>query len=210
MDIIAIKTDGLSFAEVEGFLPCVSAGRRKAILKKSVETDKVQSLIAGLLLRSEISRCIGIPENKLSFVKGPLGKPYVKGGGVQFSVSHTKGAVCVAIGNDADGEIGVDIECRTRCASDKLKERVLSKGERDIVHTDEDFIRVWVKKEAFLKRTGIGVATDLKGADTSILPDTFEFSCGDYYIGVSGKGAAEANITELSVNELLSRFVMVN
>ncbi len=210
MDIIAIRTEGIAFSEVEGYLRCVSSGRRAAILKKASEIDKVQSLIAGLLLRSEVSRRIGIPEKKLSFVKGALGKPYVRGGGVQFSLSHTRGAVCVAIGEDADGEIGVDIELRTRRASDRLKERVLSDRERAEVYTDEDFIRVWVKKEAFLKRTGIGVATDLKGADTSILPDTKDFCFGEYYIGASGKGAAEANITELSVNELLSRFVRKN
>ncbi len=206
MEIIIVKTDNISFADIEEYLSCVSSARRSVVLKKSSDTDRVQSLVAGLLLRSEISKRTGVPTTKISFVKGPHGKPYLNGGEVQFSISHTKGAVCVAVGEAADGEIGVDIERCDRRASDRLKERVLCENERMFAYNDEGFIRIWVKKEAFLKRMGIGVATDLKGADTTILPDTVDVFFDDYFVGISGKNATDTHITSISVEELLSRF----
>lgn len=206
MDIYVVETGALSFEDIEGYLSCVSPARRKAVMKKASDSDKVQSLIGGLLLRSELSKLTGLPLRKISFVRGAHGKPYLYGGDAQFSLSHTKGAVCAAVAPVEAGEIGVDIELRDRKASDRLKERVLSDGESAVVKTDEDFIRVWVRKESFLKRIGIGVSTDLKGADTAFLPDTADFPCGAYRIGASGKGAAAAEIHIISAEELLSRF----
>lgn len=208
MEIIVIKTDNIDYTAVEPYLSFVTPARRAVVTKKASDSDKVQSLIAGLLLRSELSKRTGTPFKKISFVKGPHGKPYIKGGDVQFSVSHTKGAVCVALADAEDGEIGVDIERCDRRVSDRIKERTLSENEQMFAYNDKGFLRIWVKKEAFLKRTGIGVATDLKGADTTLLPDTIEYLFGDYFVGVSGKGADQAKISELSVNDLLSRFVL--
>ncbi len=206
MEIIVVKTDNLSFSELEKYLPLVPPARREVILKKKNDSDKVLSVISGLLLRSELSGRLNLPPKKISFVRGPHGKPYIKGGDIQFSLSHTGGAVCLAVADTADGEIGVDIERSDRKISERLYERALSDNEKMFAQSSEGFLRIWVKKEAFLKRTGIGVATDLKGADTTILPDTADFRFGDYYIGTSGRNAENAKIVELSADELLARF----
>lgn len=206
MEIIVVETKGLSFAELEKYLRFASPARREVIRKKLSEEDKVLSLLAALLVRSELSKRLGVPAKRLAFERGALGKPYLKGGGTQFSVSHTKGAVCLAM-SYGESDIGVDIELKRRRVSERLKARVLSDGERAEVSSDEDFIRVWVKKEAFLKRTGIGVATDLKGADTSILPDTSVYPFGEYFIGASGRLSASAEIRMLPAEELLRRLL---
>ena len=205
LDIIVIETAGVQFADVERYLHCVSKPRQDAVLRKRNDEQKVQSLVAGLLVRSELSRRVGIPFEKVAFEKGPHGKPYLKGGAVQFSLSHTKGAVCAAFA-DGTEDIGVDIERRDRRVSENMRSRVLSENERSIAVSGEDIIRIWVKKEAFLKRTGIGIATDLRGADTTLLPDVTCFEAGAYFVGVAGKGAAEANITVMELSELLKRF----
>lgn len=205
MDIFVVETTGVDFASLEKYLSCVSVGRRKAVLDKKQEESRIQSLVGGLLLRAEISERTGVPMKKIAFDKGTHGKPYIKGGGTQFSLSHTKGAVCAAFADDG-GEIGVDIERRDRRASEALKQKTLSENERALVTCDAAFVRIWVKKEAFLKRTGIGLATKLNGADTTLIPDVAVFECGEYFIGASGKGAEQANIVVLPLSELLAKF----
>ncbi|MBE6900886.1 MAG: 4'-phosphopantetheinyl transferase superfamily protein [Ruminococcaceae bacterium] len=205
MDIFVVDISGVEFSSLERYLDCVSAGRRKVVLDKKQEESRIQSLVGGLLLRSEISKRTGAPMKKIVFDKGAHGKPYIKGGGIQFSLSHTKGAVCAAFADD-EGEIGVDIERRDRRASEALKRKTLSENEKALVTSDAAFVRIWVKKEAFLKRTGIGIATKLNGADTTLIPDVAAFECGEYFVGASGKGVEQANIVMLPLSELLARF----
>ena len=204
MDIFVVETKGADFASLEKYLVCVSPARRKAVLDKAQEENRIQSLVGGLLIRSELSYRTGIPIKKLCFERGAHGKPYLKGADAQFSLSHTKGAVCAAFSDD--GEIGVDIERGDRRASEALMRKVLCENERQAVHSDADFVNVWVKKEAFLKRTGIGLATKLCGADTTLLPDIAAFSCGDFIVGAAGKGALQANVCMLELDDLLARF----
>lgn len=205
MDIFVVETKEADFASLEKYLGCISPSRRKAVLAKAHEEGRIQSLVGGLMLRSEISKRTGIPIDKILFDKGVHGKPYVKGGSIQFSLSHTNGAVCAAF-SDSDDEIGIDIERKDRRASEALKRKVLSDNERALVVSDEDFVRIWVKKEAFLKRTGIGLATKLCGADTTLLPDIADHICGNYLIGAAGKNADKASITVLALEQLLSVF----
>lgn len=204
MDIIVIETTDIRFSDVEKYLGCVSKGRQHSVMKKSSDENKVLSLVAGLLVRSEISIRTGIPMGKIVFDKGPHGKPYVKGAKLWFSLSHTDGAVCAAFSEE--GEIGVDIESRDRKVSEKVRSRILSDNERALVNNDEDLIRIWVKKEAFLKRTGIGIATKLSGADTAILPDVCAFEMNDYLIGAAGKAAEKSDLRAMKLSELLKTF----
>lgn len=205
MEIIVVCTAGIGFSRIEKYLDCVSAARKRTVLKKSTEEGRVQSLAAALLVRSELSRRLGIPQKSVSFKLGAHGKPYIIGGGAQFSVSHTTGAVCAAF-SDGEDEIGVDIERCDRRVSSRLKERALSRDELSQCADDEDFLRMWVQKEAFLKRTGIGLATVICGVDTTQLKDIAAYSCGEYFIGCAGRAADRAEITVLPLDELLQRF----
>lgn len=214
MDIIILTySQTLTWAELEGYLGCLTPARRRGILKKKQDPDKINALLSRLLVLSEISRRTGIPQNKVRFDFGTHGKPYIKGGGLQFSLSHTSGAVCAAFSEGSEipdtGEIGVDIENRGRRVNPVIYKRSLSEKEKDLVRSPEDFIRCWVKKEAFLKRTGLGLVCDLRGIDTNILPDTAAFDCKDLIVGISGKGALNANITMITVNELLEKYVKI-
>lgn len=205
MEIIVVYTAGTEFSRIEKYLGCVSAARKRTVLKKSTDEGRVQSLAAALLVRSELSRRLGILQKNISFERGAHGKPYISGGGAQFSVSHTTGAVCAAF-SDGEAEIGVDIERRDRRISSRLKERALSRNELSQCAADEDFLRMWVQKEAFLKRSGIGLATIIRGADTTQLKDIAAYDCGEYLIGCAGKTAGSAKITVLPLDELLRQF----
>lgn len=205
MEIFVIETAGTEFYAIEKYLGCVSRARKSAVLKKKSEEDKVQSLVAALLVRSQLSKRLGTAPKKVQFEKGAHGKPYIIGGGVQFSVSHTNGAVCAAFTDD-EVEIGVDIERKDRKVSEKLKERTLSKNELLLCLTSEDFICVWVQKEAFLKRTGIGLTTVIRGIDTTVIKDIKAFDCGGYFVGAAGKGAENAAVVSVPLSELLKEF----
>lgn len=203
MEVVTVLTGGVSFEQAEKYLPYVSALRRDRIAKKRGSEDKLLSLTAGLLLSLEISSRTGIPRDKIRYTHGSYGKPYLKGGGLYFSLSHTAGAVCAAF---SDEENGVDIERRGRRVSERIRSRILSGNEQPLVRTGEDLLRIWVQKEAFLKRLGTGIADDLRGADTTLMHDTSAFDCGEYLLGVSGRGAAEADIRVMGLAELLARY----
>lgn len=203
-DLVVVLTGDMTYAQAEGYLPLVSALRQSRIKQKRSDEDKLLSLTAGLLTGLELSRRTGIPRNKLRFTHGSFGKPYLVGSELQFSISHTNKAVCAAFSDE--GEVGVDIENKSRRVTQRLYDRVLSDSEKPRVKSGEDFVRLWVQKEAFLKRLGTGIASSLRGADTTLLTDTAVFELGEYFLGVSGMGADSAEIRCITLEELLAQY----
>ena len=202
MEVITVLTGGAGFEDAAEYLPYVSALRRDRIARKRSGSDKLLSLTAGLL----ISRRTGIPRESIRYVHGAFGKPYLDGSTLQFSLSHTKGAVCAVFSDGESGEVGVDIERRDRRVSERIRERILSENEKLLVSSTEDLLRLWVQKEAFLKRLGTGIADDLRGADTTLMQDTEALCCGEYLVGVSGRGAGAAQVKVITLDELLRQF----
>ncbi|MCH5206182.1 MAG: 4'-phosphopantetheinyl transferase superfamily protein [Oscillospiraceae bacterium] len=208
MEILVLRySESLTFGELEGFLGCLTPARRKGVLKKKGESDRINALLSQLLVLSEITERTGIEQRRIAFRFGSHGKPYLKDSELQFSLSHTKGAVCAGFSDDSDkGEIGVDIERKDRRVSRDLFKRVLSDEELLQVKSGEDFVRFWVQKEAFLKRLGLGITRDLRGVNSAVLPDTKAIYLGDFFIGASGKGTLTASVREITLDELLGRF----
>ena len=205
MDIILLRTpETLTWEEISGYMGCIDKARRAAVNKKANDADKINALLSRLLVMSEITSRTGLPERKIRFTRGSFGKPYLKGSDLHFSLSHTRGAICAAFCSDE--EIGIDVERRDRRISESMYKRVLSEEERFHATSDTDFIRFWVQKEAFLKRLGIGISRDLRGVNSLELPDTAVIDCGDLFVGASGKGALEASVSEITLDELLGRF----
>ena len=197
MEVITVLTGGAGFEDAAEYLPYVSALRRDRIARKRSGSDKLLSLTAGLLISLEVTRRTGIPRGSIRYVHGAFGKPYLDGSTLQFSLSHTKGAVCAVFSDGESGEVGVDIERRDRRVSERIRERILS---------ENDLLRLWVQKEAFLKRLGTGIADDLRGADTTLMQDTEALCCGEYLVGVSGRGAGAAQVKVITLDELLRQF----
>lgn len=207
MDIILLRTkENQTWAELSGFMGCLDPARRAAVNKKANDADKINALLSRLLIISEIKRRTGLSERKIRFELGSFGKPYLKNSTLRFSLSHTRGAVCAAFCDGA--EIGVDVERRDRRVNEAMYKRVLSEEERFRATSDVDFIRFWVQKEAFLKRVGVGISRDLRGVNSLELPDTSVIDCGDLFVGASGKGAPDAGVNEITLDELLNRFTL--
>lgn len=209
MDIILLKyPETASWLELEGYTGCLTRARRNGVLKKKTEDDRKNALLSRLLLLSEIESRTGIMQSKIEFTRGTHGKPYIKGSKLQFSLSHTGSAVCVAFSEN--GEIGVDIERKDRAIKPELYKRVLCDEELSALENGGNFIRFWVQKEAFLKRLGLGISRDLRGVNTLTLPNTAAVEHGDYFIGISGKDVtdkSEVQVREIELNALLDRYI---
>lgn len=209
MDIILLKyPEKTSWLEVEGFAGCLTPARRNGVLKKKTEGDRINALLSRLLMLSEIESRTGIKQSKIEFTRGAHGKPYIKDSKLQFSLSHTGSAICLAFSEN--GEIGVDIERRDRAIKPELYKRVLCGEELAALENGGNFIRFWVQKEAFLKRLGLGISRDLRGVNTLTLPNTAAVECGGYYIGISGKDINEnsqVQVREIELSALLDRYI---
>jgi 4'-phosphopantetheinyl transferase len=90
---------------------------------------------------------------------------------LSFSVSHSGAHVVVALVAGTE-RVGVDLEVvRPRARLAQLAARVLTPEE--LAHwrgmppeqQPEGFLRHWTRKEAYLKATGVGIATDLRAVD---------------------------------------------
>jgi len=131
-------------------------------------------------LRVLLAACAGIGADRLVFESGAHGKPRLAGGsGLRFSLSHSSSEA--VIGVSRGGEIGVDLErIRADLDCERLARRILSPAEavawaqvaqRTAVgdgpaSLEEEtrrgaFFAVWVRKEAYAKARGEGVARGL-------------------------------------------------
>lgn len=90
-----------------------------------------------------------------------------------FNLSHSRAVVCCAFSEcaSADPSVGVDAEDLSRVASLdclSLARRWFSEQECDLFHAEPSplqFLRLWTRKEALLKRFGQGLAA-MRSADT--------------------------------------------
>lgn len=114
-----------------------------------------------MLTVSELLKRLG-PPVPVSYRCGPKGKPDFENGPGHFNLSHSGSLVC---GVFAQEEIGVDIQRMNPLKDMHLAERYFSERERETLAACEDrehrerlFYRIWVRKEAYGKLTGEGIA----------------------------------------------------
>jgi phosphopantetheinyl transferase len=101
----------------------------------------------------------------VEITRGPRGKPRVTG--IHHNLAHAEDFALLAI---AYGEVGVDLE-RYDAAIDpaKLAPFVLAADEKHCTGRRE-FLRIWTRKEACLKATGVGLLDDL--TTVSVIADS--------------------------------------
>lgn len=95
--------------------------------------------------------------------KMPMGKPYFPQSPWHLSLTHTRTYAACGLGKTP---LGLDAESMDRPVKVGLFERVLSCRERQWLmergNRSEDFLTLWVLKEAYVKYTGQGIGCDLK------------------------------------------------
>ncbi len=121
-------------------------GTIKLYLKKTEKglSAEEQSAAAWMILKN-----LGIDGE---IKKNKFGKPYIEGLPIKFNISHTDGAIAVAL---SDSEVGVDIQ---RTDIRKISNRVMRRFFGDTFPDDaNERIRLWTELESRGKWLSCGV-----------------------------------------------------
>ncbi len=161
------------------------------------------------LTRHVLARRIGCAEARIELSVDPHGRPALAAGGnLDFNLSHSGSLVVLALGTT---RVGVDVESTNRTNDWRsIARRFFSAAEVAAIETYPEagqravFFRVWVRKEAFVKALGTGIATGLTRFDVSAGPepaltgaridgiDVAEWSIRDFVPGPGYVGAVAA------------------
>ncbi len=114
-----------------------------------------------------------------TLIYGPNGKPYLKTGELFFNLSDSHGQLVCAV---SDQEIGVDIQ--KICYRPRVARKICTPAELKTIKNAEDFTRIWVLKESFVKANGAGLAYGLQNVDTLALKQAEAWRYGDFYVAV--------------------------
>ncbi|MBE6473203.1 MAG: 4'-phosphopantetheinyl transferase superfamily protein [Coriobacteriaceae bacterium] len=186
--------------------------------------DRLASLAAGVLV--DVMAAPLFRGGRAPIDVAPNGKPDFKAGtGAHFNLSHSRSAVCCAIGAQP---VGIDVEpivrdyedirdlCLTECESGYVEARA-SRSERA-----RAFTRIWTRKEALGKWLGCGLENAVLHADmlrwpcgyekallgqcpgifASPAPSVSTFDARNACVSVCGNGPAR--IVTMTLTELLS------
>ena len=146
-------------------VPLSAYRREKLGSVRSLELRR-QMLTAEALLVSAL-REFGL-EPPLDIGTAEGGKPFLRRGGLCFSLSHSGAYAACAV---AEYEIGVDIQTPEK-RNEKLVTRFFTAEEQRFLSVskqpDEDFTALWCCKESYLKARGTGLATPLNSFSVSL------------------------------------------
>ena len=144
------------------------------------EADQKELSRLGKELLWKLLAHAGEKREKLTIKKRANGRPYFDGcERLDFSISHSNELVVCALSVD-DGKIGADTENKDspvrKEKQPQFAGRFFSGNEREILDKEpERFSEIWTRKEAYLKRLGTGIATDLREVDTCRIPKDVRF-----------------------------------
>lgn len=138
-----------------------------------------QFVVTRGVLRTLLSRYVGVPPTELHFENQPHGKPILvtpSTDPIQFNVSHARGMALIAI--TLQHAVGIDVEWIDRTVQDRdIAERYFSKRESAYLmalpppERTQQFFSYWTCKEAYLKMEGRGITGGLAQCELSIEPD---------------------------------------
>lgn len=129
-------------------------------------------------------KTLNIPFDNLEYCRYASGKPYlmVDGKVVSVSVSHTEAIYLMAL-NIGGGDVGIDVESRTRPTHSGLEQRI--RNIYDHMDPDVGVLEKWTIKESILKMTGTGLRTGMnKVTVQSIGPGKFISVHDNYDISI--------------------------
>jgi 4'-phosphopantetheinyl transferase len=137
-----------------------------------------QYTIAHGALRVLLGRYLSVAPDRLRFDEGSQGKPQLTvspgpPAAIRFNLSHSNDLAVVAVA--ADRDIGVDIEAlRPVPEMEEIARRYFSEQEAiDLMRSggdarEQNFFRIWTRKEAFIKAIGEGLSCPLDSFAVSV------------------------------------------
>ena len=123
------------------------------------------------LIRRVLARRLGCAETGIELTIGAHGRPSLAAGAIDFNLSHTGSLVVLAL---SAVRVGIDVEATDRTRDWlAIARRFFSAAEFAAIEACAEaqrqsaFFRIWVRKEAFVKALGAGIATGLDRFDVS-------------------------------------------
>ncbi len=127
------------------------------------------------LVRHVLSRRLGCAEAEVELTAGAHGRPSLISGGIDFNLSHAGSLVVLALSTT---RVGIDVEMTNRTRDWRaIARRFFSAVEVAAIEACDEarqrtaFFRAWVRKEAFVKALGTGIATGFGRFDVSVGPE---------------------------------------
>jgi 4'-phosphopantetheinyl transferase len=169
----------------------------------SFERDRRRFVARRAFLRRVLAEYTGGAPARIRYRKSPTGKPQLADvDGVAFSTSHADGLAIVAVATG--GEVGVDIE-RIRAMPDALDIARRFFTEHEAAHLSAiagpmrsaAFLRLWTRKEAYVKALGHGLALPLD--DFEVLEPVVPPSARLWSVDVPDEYVASVAVTAVTV-----------
>lgn len=128
--------------------------------------DRRRFVLSHGLLRLLLAAWTGCDPAAIAYVVSERGKPSLAGPGPAFSLSQA--GDCVMVAGSAGSPVGVDVEpVRPLPEAEGIASRFFAPEERlarvacAACERDEAFLRLWTRKEAYLKALGVGLSRPL-------------------------------------------------
>ncbi len=148
---------------------CLASGERRRAAQFLRGRDRRRFVVARASLRRLLAGELGCAASQVRIVIDGRGKPSIAGSELKLSVSRSEGAALFALSWDM--EVGVDIEAiRPTAGIERIAARFFTAAEqRALASLPPErrrlaAFRCWVRKEAYAKGTGDGIASPLFGA----------------------------------------------
>ena len=148
--------------EVARLIPLVSMQRREQALAYKHVFGQYCCLKSYELLQQLLASTPYTLHSTPSFLYNEHGAPYLQDGPC-FSISHCKQGIAVAV---SDLPIGIDIEGLRRVDEALVRKTMNLEEQAQIAmsqNPEVEFIRLWTRKEAYVKMLGTGIISDMHG-----------------------------------------------
>lgn len=141
--------------------------------------SREQHIAAYALLSDALFDAAGIRTARI--MREDLGKPYLLGTDLQFSLSHCKGMAVCALGDHTP--IGVDCE-PLRTVRPRVAQRCFSESELRLLDQSDQpdllFTRLWTLKESYVKAIGRGISFPMKSISFTLCGDRITASEAEF------------------------------
>ena len=155
--------------EIARLLPLVSPQRREQALRYTHTFGQYCCLKSYEMLTALLASTPYTLHSTPSFLYNEHGAPSLPDG-PYFSISHSKRGIAVAI---SDEPIGIDIEA-IRPINEGLVQKTMNPQEQAQIaaaaNPAQEFIRLWTRKEAYVKMLGTGIISDMHQILCDMLP----------------------------------------
>lgn len=150
-------------AQADALLDAVELARARRMRRSG---DQVARILAYALHRLVVAETTGLDPMRVPMGRDDEGRPLTGIAGLHTSLSHTEGAIAVAVSRT--GPVGIDVEHEARASGIvEIADEICHDSERGLpanhpALAQRHLLELWARKEAYLKASGVGLAHPMR------------------------------------------------